>query len=383
MKNTSALHQNILKGNFAIPDYYPRFTCKGTTCRNSCCDGWDIAISMEQYFKVLSLPCKKKIREKLDRAFSIVPNPTPERYAMVRANFEGDCPLHMENGYCLLHSQCGEDALPNICRLFPRAPKSNYANECSCSNSCERVLEQLFEQDTPMTFENKELSFVLPNEENKITEKERALYQKVRFFTFELLSNRAYPLPTRILMIGKALMKWDKDPDAFINSEDLVVSSYQKDIQLTYQTVLNISEWFIDNSRSISEDCQSFLNYYNEGNLEEKYLQGLIHLNEVLPKNELYFEKMLINNLFFRQYPFQDRSVDLTDEFFSLCGIYLFIRYMAISYMRDKSSLEDFIDIMAKTFRVIDHTRFEHNILIMLQQEIPLDYNTMAKLIQA
>jgi len=56
---------------------------------------------------------------------------------------------------------------------------------------------------------------------------------------------------------------------------------------------------------------------------------------------------------------------------------------MAISYMRDKDKIADFIDIMTKTFRVIDHTRFEHNILILLQNEIGIDFDTLATLIQA
>jgi len=383
MKKTDEKIHEILKGNFVVTDYYPRFICKGTQCRQSCCDGWDIAISMDQYFKVLALPCKKKIRETLDRAFQLVPNPTPERYAMVRPNYQGDCPLHMENGYCLLQDQCGEDALPSVCRYYPRGPRTNYAMECSCSNSCERVLELLFEQESKLGFSTKELTFILPKAESKITPEELAFYQKARSFTFALLSNRSYALPIRILMVGKALMIWDKDRNAIINPSDLSVKAYEKDIPLTYQAILRLSQWFIANSRSISAECQDFETFYQSGDLTLKYNESLKHLQEVLPNHEIFFEKMILNNLFFRQYPFQDFAESLSDEFISICGIYLFIRYMAISYMRDKNKIEDFIDIMAKTFRVIDHTRFEHNILVLLQNEIGTDFDTLATLIQA
>jgi hypothetical protein len=383
MKKIDAIKHEILQGNFVVPDYYPHFICKGTACRQSCCDGWDIAISMDQYFKILALPCKKKIREKLDHAFQLVPDPTPERYAMVRSNYQGNCPLHMENGYCLLQDQCGEEALPNICRYYPRGPRTNYTTECSCSNSCERILEQLFEQENKITFVTKELTFVLPKAENKITSKDRAFYQKARTFTFALLSDRSYSLPTRILRIGKTLLKWDKDQNAEIHAEDLMTPAYEKDIPLTYQVILGISEWFIENSRSIADECLAFETYFRSGNLTQKYQEALNHLNAVLPSNEILFEKMILNNLFFRQYPFQDFAESLADEFISLCGIYLLIRYMAISYMRDKDKLEDFIDIMAKTFRVIDHTRFEHNVLVLLQNEIGTDFDTLGKLIQA
>ncbi len=105
--------------NFTVPSYYKNFKCIGGECRHSCCIGWDVTISMNEYFKLQSMNCSKKLRKVIDHAFLVAKNPSKERYAMVAKNYEMDCPLHMSNGYCQLHSECGEKILPLICQYYP------------------------------------------------------------------------------------------------------------------------------------------------------------------------------------------------------------------------------------------------------------------------
>jgi hypothetical protein len=337
---------------------------------------------MKQYFTLLGMQCKKSLKEKLDGTFYPVTNPTPERYASIVPNYRGDCPLHMENGYCMLQAHLGEAALPAICRYYPRIPRTTYAPECSCSNSCEKVLELLFEQDK-MTFETKELEFKMPKQESLERAEDRLFYLKIRSFCFDILENRTFSLTTRILMVGKVLQEIDKDRNIDLSTLDLSVPSFEKNVRLTFDVVINLSRWFIENSRSISEFCQDNEDYYTHGDFMANYIAALEHFQEVLPNHEILFEKLLINNLFSRQFPFQDPSETFSDEFVSVCGIYLFMHYLAVGYMRNKNKMEDFIDIMSRTFRVLDHTRFEHNILTMLKNENATDFETLATLLQA
>jgi lysine-N-methylase len=104
---------------FIVPNYYKNFTCKGHDCRRSCCKGWDVSISMIEYFKLSGMNCSKKLRKRLDNAFYIAKNPTNDRYAIVSKTIEDDCPLHMSNGYCMLQYECGERILPAICHYYP------------------------------------------------------------------------------------------------------------------------------------------------------------------------------------------------------------------------------------------------------------------------
>ena len=105
--------------SFKVPNYYKNFICKGHDCRHTCCKGWDVSISMKEYFKTQSLNCSKNLRKILDKTFYISSNANPDRYAIISKNENNDCPLHMDNGYCMLHYECGEQALPSVCHYFP------------------------------------------------------------------------------------------------------------------------------------------------------------------------------------------------------------------------------------------------------------------------
>lgn len=104
---------------FTVPTYYKDFLCKGHECRHSCCCGWNVSISMKEYFNLLSFNCSKKMRRILDKTFYIVNNPTQDYYAMIAKDMNNDCSLHMENGFCMLQYEYGENILPAICRYYP------------------------------------------------------------------------------------------------------------------------------------------------------------------------------------------------------------------------------------------------------------------------
>lgn len=104
---------------FLIPKYYLSFKCKMGNCRNTCCVGWNISISLADYFKLQTLKCDEKTREKLDRCVKVHIHPTPERYAYIAHDYIGNCPLRMINGKCSLHAKFGENSLSNVCKLYP------------------------------------------------------------------------------------------------------------------------------------------------------------------------------------------------------------------------------------------------------------------------
>jgi len=368
---------------FIVPDYYQRFSCKGPDCRHTCCSGWGVTIPMKQYFSLLGMPADKPLREKLDRAFRPLVRPTADRYAEIAHDFRGKCPLHQESGWCLLHNRLGENALPSVCREYPRGVRTDFANEISCANSCEKTLELLFETDAPVAFERFAKPVRMPSQKVGRTVAERELYLRIRAYCFTILENRAFSLPTRILMIGRILAALDVDPAIDLQSVDLSIAPAARDIPLTYRVLMNVSRWFADQNQSIAEYCRDNEAFYQDGDLETKYDAALVHFEAVLPNHEILFEKMLVNNLFFRQFPFSDDGASFADVFVGLAGTYLFVRFLAISMMRTQSTLAAFVDIMATTFRVIAHTRFEHNVAVLLRDEDAADFATIAKLVLA
>ena len=130
------------------PDYFADFHCKGGACRSSCCSGWDIAVDRNDYFRLIGLNCSEDLHRKLECAFRTPEYPTPERFRLISPNWLGRCPLQREDGLCALQCECGEAALPEICRVYPRSFKREGSNlQACCSNSCEAVVERLMEEE--------------------------------------------------------------------------------------------------------------------------------------------------------------------------------------------------------------------------------------------
>jgi len=371
-----------LKHEFSVPDFYKDFTCKGGDCRNTCCSGWKVTIARQQYFVLHGLDCEASLRDKLDRTFRPLPNPTPERYAEIVHNYEGNCPLLMKNGYCELHSSCGEKVLPWVCRYYPRGPRIDYDFEVTVANSCEKTLELLFKNNNPISFEKRVLTFKMQVNDEKPNIEDKKIYQEVSQFCFKLLGDRTVSLPQRIRKIGNVLKTLDIDVNTPLEEIDLTVDSVEFDHEHLLGILLNISDWFIENRPSLTDYCSKIKELYlDSGNQLIIYEQAKKHFESVIPDHEIKFEKMLINNLFFRQFPYFESTKNFTETYISLVGTYVFIRYIGINLMLEKNSIEDFIDIMAKTFRVITHTRFESNIISLLGRERSLDNLVIAMLL--
>lgn len=109
----------VNKEKYIVPEYYHLFKCKGNECKYSCCRGFDIYLSLTDYFHMQTLACNKKLRYYIDRSFEVTLHPSKDKYAKIRKNYHNDCSLHMRNGLCRLQSQCGEDNIPSICHYFP------------------------------------------------------------------------------------------------------------------------------------------------------------------------------------------------------------------------------------------------------------------------
>ena len=191
---------------YLAPDYYPSFACKMGACRSCCCDGWNVSLSMQDYFRLLGVECKKQLRDRLDVALRPALNPTPEHYAEIEHRFNGDCPLRMADGRCAIHAQLGEMQLPVICRLYPRALRGEGDLECSCACSCERVVEMLLHRQAPMTFQRMRLSFAMPLPPRETDAALMAETRQLRRDVVTMLQAREVPLASRMMGVRAALV---------------------------------------------------------------------------------------------------------------------------------------------------------------------------------
>ena len=110
-----------------VPDYFPSFRCKIGGCRHSCCEGWAISVTMKDYFKLLSVPCSEELRRRIDTALHLYDYPTETKYAQISPRYDGNCGMRLPDGRCGLHAELGEEALSEVCRLYPRGIRTDGA----------------------------------------------------------------------------------------------------------------------------------------------------------------------------------------------------------------------------------------------------------------
>ncbi len=360
--------------NYLVPDYYERFSCKMGACRSACCVGWPITFSLEDYFRLTGSECSPELRQRIDRGVRVELHPTPEAYAQIAPRYDGECPMRLEDGRCAVHAELGEQALSCVCRLYPRGIRTeNGFRECSCANSCEAVLELLFQRDEALRFQRASLDFDLPAQPVRTVQFETlGRSQEIRLWLIGIVQNRTLPLPQRLISLGMALKRLeeilhDKDEAAL---QKLLEASWQQTLPAFEVNKSHLSfglekaeklvQLLDERSQSLHDYGQEALAYFHRSEYPfERYVVARLRFESRFPKWEIWFEHMLVNHMFFEQFPFQDRPDSLWDEFVAICAVYVLLRFLCIGWMAHRKEENDFVDVCAAAFRLIDHTAFD------------------------
>lgn len=347
------LYRGDAQMNYIVPEYYKQFKCKCGDCRNSCCDGWPIRITMKEYYQLLGLNCSENLRVRLDCALKLRHDLTHEASAQIATDWRGICMLHREDGFCSLQLELGENSLPEVCRNYPRNLKHlPDHNECSCSNSCEEVVELLMMQREPLKFIAMDLPiepvFPIRLQQDKYDICQNAVH---------IIQDRSKPNNERFITLGSFLL----GPDHFIQRTE--------DRSLAFQTLNEVVQYYT-NSSSICDYCQEVIHYFGDGNekswteatLEmniQKYLSALKHIQTILPDWEILLEQLIVNHMFYNNFPYTEKSENVSDAYLSLLLTYAFLRFNILGYMYGKTDLNLLVDFIAAMFRLIEHSNFK------------------------
>lgn len=374
-------NREMVKGTFLAPNYYKQFKCKGGECRDSCCKEWKVNISMNQYFLLHGLNCKKSVKEKIDKTFKPVLNPTVDRYAEIVHNQDGDCPLHKTDGYCLLHEACGEEVLPWVCRYYPRGPRIDYAYEVSCANSCEKTLELLFSSNEEIMFESLNLSFLINKNFKEKTKDEKFKYSHIRNTIFETLSDRNFSLAERIINLGIHIKDLEEGEKLQTSKRDFFLLTNDKNINQIFEVLNQIIDGFVDRYPRLTNELLESKKIFTSNDLEKVYLNNLEAINFKFPDLEIYFEKMLINDLFFKQFPFQANK-SFWNQYLALAGTYVLLRYTVIGLVEKENNLNDLVDILSRAYTVISHSDFDNLISSLMISLKVREIDSLKKIIK-
>lgn len=359
---------------YLVPDYYPDFHCKQGACRTPCCEGWPISVTLQDYFNLLGAPCSPELRRRLDGALHLCQNPTPEHYAQICPRWDGVCPLHREDGLCMLHAELGEEALSAVCRMYPRGVRTGEHREASCANSCEAVVEMLLNRREPLRFVPCPVQHCLPD-----APPHRHLFhtfgreRDIRLWLLRFLQERSMPLPQRLLLMGRALQAVeatlnDRDEahlDALLSGQETLdappaVSAGHDQLLQGLAAAEEMLEVIDGRSRSVHDYGVAALAHFGAGEAAfGRYTDAAASFLRLIPEWETWLEHLLVNHLFFTQFPFQDRPVSLTDEYLSLCACYALLRFLLLGWTALHPTREAATDVTAAAFRLIDHTDFD------------------------
>ena len=385
---------------YTIPNYYPNFRCKTGDCRHPCCIGWDITISMDEYFRMLGMDCSPELRRRLDTAFHPADMPSEQHYAVISPRWDGDCPLRLENGYCGLQCECGESAIPTICRYYPRSPKSKYAYQCQCANSCEGVVEMLFAQTAPMTFLRNQLSFCiaeeLPHENTPLAK----LFPAVQRACIRILQNRSYSLSQRLQHLGKMTLIKDIPyrvgnvdgihavlgyADAAGNEDNTCEAKPLNDRELlsalTYlRNYLCHIEQNNPQQAEAAKEARSLLLMPEDGELTGQtaalWRQFSARFAELFPENDRMLEQVFVNHLCYAGFPFDSEKKNLWDSYLTFITAFALVRLLSVCQIAKRTDqhedglthAEAYVDMVACVFRLVEHTAFLHNTAILAKR---------------
>lgn len=364
---------------FLVPNYFKNFSCKMGSCRSACCRGWPISITMQNYFTLLGTDCSCELRDRLDRGMYMTDRPTEDEYARFSMKWDGECSLRLPDGRCAVHAELGTDLLSDVCDLYPRGIRRIPSLECSCAGSCEAVLELLIDQAEPITFSRETYSLRMPRPEKRLAVFETLGREtEIRLWFIGIMQDRSLSLPCRLAKLGNSVSRMDaalherdaEKVEALLHGDDIVpfdeipTGSDDTTDAARLHDGLDIAKRMIDRldgrSDSIRELGEEALAYFGTG--EEsvvRYKEAKAHFEGCFPTHEIFFEHMLVNHMFFAQFPFQDRPEKLTEEFVALCTVYILLRFLTVGCMAKKSDTDTLIDICAALFRLIEHTEFD------------------------
>jgi lysine-N-methylase len=191
--------------------YLARFRCLGTSCEDTCCQGWQVPLDRRHY-QILKTAMDGSRAEREEFRAGVQRDRTPgrpaDRYARLRLEPERTCPFLTEQKLCSVQARYGEKALPPVCATYPRViAQAGARYEVWGVLSCPELARQcLLHEDAmelvdaaPEVSSRGEASRVLPAEPPLPYDR---YLDEVRATAFKVLSLREYPVGTRLFLLA-------------------------------------------------------------------------------------------------------------------------------------------------------------------------------------
>lgn len=367
-----------------MPLCYKDFHCLAAACRNNCCHGWEISFGKKDYLKIKHSAKSPELKAILAEGMSRLRNSNINGvYAHFNVGGEGTCAFQTAEGLCRLQLECGEQALPLVCRMYPRKTfYTTVAKELALSPSCEGVLALLWDLPQGIDF----LEEDLPPQEYGTVKASPWLerFADVRSFCVDVLQERSLPLFRRMQLLGLLLRRlkerdWREEGvvDGWIawgkrHLQNPEVAASLKKLPQDRNDFLKVNalilrKLFLENAaerdlwKSLfdgisvypdwEKDFSSFsfdLRHYQE--LEDR-LRGLVGASNV------FFENLMVLSAFYMVFPMLTGPEDLWKSYVKLCVLYGFFWFAAVLACHQETSRERLFQVTGAASRGLLHNQ--------------------------
>ncbi|WP_139490920.1 flagellin lysine-N-methylase [Brevibacillus dissolubilis] len=362
-----------------VPEYMKNFSCTGSACEDTCCFGWTVPIDKKTFDKYKTLKDKKlktRIykslrRNKMETSFS--------EYATIKMGHDGYCPHLNQDKLCSLQLKLGERFLSHVCSTYPREYNVVFGDyELSGAISCPEVARLALLNPDGMKFEKTDEKINTSFYDRQLEDESLAEhFYPLREFVIELLQNRTYTIPERLLLVGVFIRKLS----AVIELEEMdeipdIIASFKEELQggsvlealadlpvrteaqfVILQTLTSdyVNKWKTEVSpryfqyyRQINEVISGSVDRYQEA--YAKYYAPYMEQHEYLMEN------YLVNYTFTRLFPFM-MSSDVWDDYVGMVLHYALVKMhlIGVSAYYQKLDHELAINMIYSYSRLYEH----------------------------
>lgn len=331
-----------------VPDYFGLFKCKCGECRNACCKGWKIAITEEEYFRMIGMDCSETLHQRIESALVKIEFGTPDKFAYIVPDWRGQCRMLGDDGLCMLQKECGEKAIPETCRVYPRSlKKTNGGYKAVLSASCEAVVEILLSKDKIETGYLEAGDGLKP----EITESLPVDAEKLLKESLTIMQDRGKSLYDRIVSVGNLF-------------------GIENFNGFSLKGLLDILERLLETSDTLKEYSEGiYVRYGNgEGEAVKLYDSDFEAFKRNFPKWSIYFENLIVNNLIYASFPYCDKRIDKAKSFYGLVVQYEIMRLICTVNTLNNPGMDKLTDLIAAVYHLVEHTAFYYNASISFEE---------------
>lgn len=335
------------------PAYYDDFHCLAADCRFSCCKGWRITFNKKDYLSLKRQEGSPEFNQRMENSIHRIRKDPPAGHYGEFDMHTGICPLLREDCLCDLQVEKGHEALPEVCRIFPRAEfcSSSYL-ERSLSPACEGVLELLWNLPEGLDFRSDPLS----KEEQKVMTLTgdlslRPFFLPIREWCVDTLQDRSVSLSQRILRMGLALRElaegetdlaaWMARAQTLREQRNLSPTEETLPMLLSSccRTLLRLSDQSEDFASVVLELLQGLgvdLSDIHRAVIpSEPYLVARKRYQEVFGDQDFFLENLMVSVFFHLHLPFLYSREELWKGYVNFCNLYAIYRFMAVMSCRE------------------------------------------------